>query len=215
MLGLLGIGASIYGASTARSAANASTRAGLMEGERARAWSERMSNTAVQRRMKDLEMAGINPILAGKYDADTPAASVGAVQNAGAAYASGLGAGASAVSTGAQAAKLTRDLKLIDSKIGLTENQKEALGAIAEASGAAGKFLAALKEKAQEFNWQSLDIANMWKEFTGRDAPAAVEHYFHFLWEHHFFNPNAVWYGDKSPEYLQGTENDVIPVQRN
>lgn len=47
-----------------------------------REWSERMSNSAIQRQMNDLRAAGINPILAGKFGgAPVPSATTASMQN--------------------------------------------------------------------------------------------------------------------------------------
>ena len=166
--------AAITSAMGAKSASKANS-VNIQEAQKNRDFQERMSNTAVSRRMEDMKQAGINPILAGKYDASSPAGATATVQPTGATAAQTSGIGKTAQETSnlsvqelgyqidnkmkGDLSSVTGNLKIIAEEIGIFLQKYKDSGQSTEAANALGNIISDVKNISENTGQATANIA--------------------------------------------------------
>ncbi len=122
---LIGSATTAYGSYAGQTGAN---KKNLKIAREQMQFQERMSNTSIQRRMEDMRLAGINPLLAGKWEASSPAGAQATMQNA-------MGQG---ITTGIQSALMAAQLKRTNAEVQNINARTKVEGSKADIMGPAG-----------------------------------------------------------------------------
>lgn len=178
---LIGAAGALAGGLIGKRGQDDTNRLSAEEAQKNRDFQERMSNTAVQRRMADMRSGGINPILAAKYDASTPAGSMASFGNAGLAGVQGaqmgantaLGIGKTVADTQqsiAQTNKINAEVEHISEQRGLTVQQTENLKVLASK---ASEEIMLLQEQKLEINYRNI-VNSILADFKGDYVPLTI-----------------------------------------
>ena len=189
----------------------AQNRANAKEAAKNRAFQLYMSNTAIRRRMDDMRRGGINPVLAARWDASTPAGAMATMQNVGKAAVEGASL---ATTTGRQIAMVNQELKNLEAT---EENTREGTGLLrsqrflVEAQKRLTGYRADLMEGAA-FIAQTL--VGLKGDLTADQASAWVRREGMKLWQQYGgdVKAGAKWVGDLL-KYIQSMLPDVVPAE--